>query len=187
MTRGLDAPKTRMSGPNSHRESGLLTLAEVAQRTQRPDSTVDDWIKRGLPSRKEGRNRVVRLDDLLVFLAHDDGLPQGSQRERLAKAQAEKVEMENEQRRGRMIDANIVEETLLGVGAYLAREHDALPGRVASEFAGINEPAVIRARLMEELRIVRDGLAQFSARTADTLEDLAQDSEDHQAAAEADG
>jgi phage terminase Nu1 subunit (DNA packaging protein) len=126
------------------------------------------------------------LDDLLVFLAHDDGLPQGSQRERLAKAQAEKVEMENEQRRGRTIDAAQVEETLLGLAAYLAREHDALPGRVANELAGITEPAVIRSRLLEECRAIRDGIADFSTRTADALEDLAEECDSESPAAESD-
>jgi phage terminase Nu1 subunit (DNA packaging protein) len=168
----------------------ILTRAEFAKLCDVAPATVTNWMNDGMPCVRSGRSgREVEIDPAKALpwvIAHREA-PPGSQRERLAKAQAEKVEMENEQRRGRTIDAGQVEETMLGLAAYLAREHDALPGRVANELAGINEPAVIRSRLLEECRAIREGLAQFSSRTADALSDLAEECDDLPAAAESDG
>lgn len=168
----------------------ILTRAEFARLCDVAPASVTNWMNDGMPADRSGRaGREVRIDPAKALpwvIAHRES-PPGSQRERLAKAQAEKVEMENEQRRGKTIDAAQVEETMLGLAAYLAREHDALPGRVANELAGINEPAVIRSRLLEECRAIRDGLAQHSIRTADALEDLAHECDDPSAASTEDG
>lgn len=167
----------------------LLTGREFAKLCGVSPATVTNWMNDGMPCVRSGRaGREVQIDIEQAFpwaIAHREA-PPGSQRERLAKAQAEKVEMENEQRRGRTIDAAQVEETMLGLAAYLAREHDALPGRVANELAGINEPAVIRSRLLEECRAIREGLAQHFSRTADALDDLADELDRGRAAAESD-
>lgn len=168
----------------------LLTGREFAKLCGVSPATVTNWMNDGMPCVRSGRaGREVQIDIEQAFpwvVSHRDA-PPGSQRERLAKAQADKVEMENEQRRGRTIDAGQVEDTMLGVAAYLAREHDALPGRVANELAGINEPALIRSRLLEECRAIREGLAQHFGRTADALDDLAEELDGGQAAAESDG
>lgn len=113
--------------------------------------------------------------------------PPGSQRERLASEQADKVAMENEARRGRLIDVALIEETLMGLAAHLAQAHDAVSGRLAHELAGITDPGLIRTKLLAEMREIRDGAAQFSLRTADALDRLAQDGERSEAAAESDG
>jgi len=163
-----------------------LTAAEFARLLDVSPASVTNWMNDGMPATRSGKSgREVQIDlaaALPWVISHREA-PPGSQRERLAKAQAEKVEMENEMRRGRSIDAGQVEETLFGVAAYLAREHDALPGRVASELAGINEPAIIRAKLLAELRGIREGLAQYSFRAADALSDLAEECGDSSAAA----
>lgn len=168
----------------------LHTGREFAKLCGVSPATVTNWMNDGMPCVRSGRaGKEVQIDiekAMPWVIAHREA-PPGSQRERLAKAQAEKVEMENEQRRGRTIDAGQVEETMLGLAAYLAREHDALPGRVANELAGINEPALIRSRLLEECRAIREGLAQHSVRTADALNDLAEECDDPAAAAESDG
>lgn len=167
-----------------------LTAAEFARLLDVSPASVTNWMNDGMPADRSGKSgREVRIEPekALPWVINHRDAPPGSQRERLAKAQAEKVEMENEQRRGKLIDAGQVEETLLGLASYLAREHDALPGRVANELAGINEPAVIRSRLLEECRAIREGLAQHSIRTADALEALADEIDCSQAAAESDG
>lgn len=136
---------------------------------------------------KSGRGAQIDLAAALPWVINHREAPPGSQRERLAKAQAEKVEMENELRRGRMILADQVEETIFELAAYLAREHEAMPGRLANELAGISEPAIIRARLLAELRAIRDGIATHSARTSDACGHLAEEFEDQPPAAGEDG
>lgn len=162
------------------------SVTEIADLIGEPVSTVHDWVARGdLRSHKAGRNRLVADEDLIPFLAKREA--SGSQRERLARAQAERVEMDNSARRGQLIHADLVEETLMGQAAYLAQAHDAVAGRLAHDLAGITDPGLIRTRLLAEMREIRAGVAQHSLRTADALDRIAQDVEHREAAAEPDG
>lgn len=162
------------------------SVTEIAGLTGEPVSTVHDWVARGeLKSRKAGRHRLVHDENLIAFLAKREA--SGSQRERLARAQAERVEMDNSARRGQLIHADLVEETLMGQAAYLAQAHDAVAGRLAHELAGITDPGFIRAKLLAEMREIREGLSQYGLRTADALEQVAQELERDEAASEPDG
>jgi phage terminase Nu1 subunit (DNA packaging protein) len=168
----------------SNRISGQwLTVTEVADLTEKPTQTVHDWTNAGLKSKKEGRNRLVLLPDLIKYLAAREYQP-GSQRERLAKEQADKVAIENATKRGEFIFAGQVTDVFAALGADLAARHDAVPGRVASEFAGITEPAVIRSRLLDELRGVRAAFADAGAKLADALGSGADDGGDSDPAPE---
>jgi len=162
------------------------TVTEIADLIGEPVSTVHDWVARGdLRSRKSGRNRLVADEDLIPFLAKREA--SGSQRERLARAQAERVEMDNEVRRGRLIDIDLVNDCLMARAAYSAQAHDAVSGRIAHELAGNPDPGFIRAKVLAELREVREGEAQFILRVADAVDRVAQDVERDEAAAESDG
>jgi phage terminase Nu1 subunit (DNA packaging protein) len=150
---------------------------------------VTAWIDAGMPcerGRGKGHAVTVTLAKALPWvLARRE--PAGSQRERLAKEQADKIALENTTKRGELIYAGHVAEVLSAMSADLAARHDAVPGRTASEFAGINEPAVIRARLLDELRGVRGAFADAITKLADALGDPADDGGDPEAAAETDG
>lgn len=143
--------------------------AELLSTTPR---TIRTWEAEGLPRLADGRYSGPELVAWYVrrHRAQDGELDPAQERARRDREMADKLAMENERRRGLLIDAAAVEATLLGMAAHLAREHDALPGRLASELAGISDPAVIRARLLAECRSIREGLAQFSVETADALE-----------------
>lgn len=159
------------------------SVTEVAELCRKPVQTVHDWTRGGLRSAKPGRNRVVEDEDLIRFLAARDYEP-GSQRDRLAKAQAIKVELANAQRRGELIFADQVAEALSTLAADLSARHDALPGRLANELAGLTDPAVIRSRLLDELRAVRGAFADASAKLADTLGSGTDDGDDQPPAEE---
>lgn len=147
-----------------------MTIAQLATLTGRPDSTVSDWTRHGLASRKSGRNRVVKTVDLIRFLAGDATPAEiTSQRERLAKEQADKIALENAQKRGELVLVGQVAEVFSMLAAELAARHDAVPGRVATEFAGITDAAVIRQRLLDELREVRTAVADAVEKFADSL------------------
>lgn len=163
-----------------------LTLAETAELTGKPVQTVHDWTNNGLKSHKSGRHRLIRLVDLIKFLAAREYQP-GSQRERLAKEQADKIAIDNAAKRGQYIHSGQVAEVMSAMAADLARRHDAVPGRVANEFAGTNEPAVIRARLLDELRTVRAAVAAAVDKLADALGAIENGGGDPSPAAEKDG
>lgn len=136
-----------------------LTLTEVSEATGKPLPTVHDWTKAGLASVKQGRARMVTAAALIRYLAAREYQP-GSQRERLAMEQADKVALENAAKRGELVYVDHVEYVLSSLAASLAAQLDALPGRMAGELAGINEPGVIRARLLEATRSIRSAVAQ---------------------------
>jgi phage terminase Nu1 subunit (DNA packaging protein) len=170
-----------------HRISdAVLTLAEAAEATGKPVQTVHEWTKNGLVSRKDGRHRLISIGDLVRFLAAREYQP-GSQRERLAKEQADKVALDNAAKRGELLHADHVAEVLTSLAANLGAQLDALPGRCASELAGLNEPGVIRARLLDETRGIRAAIADATARMAEPRADAADDGGDSEAAEETDG
>jgi hypothetical protein len=146
-------------------------------------SSVSEWISQGMPASNAGRNgRQVRIDlwkALPWVMSRRE--PSGSQRERLAKAQAEKFELDNARRRGELIMSNHVAEVLSTMAADLVARMEAIPGRCAGEFAGINEPARIRARLLDELRTVRGAFAGAVDQLADSIGTATDDSSDSDA------
>ena len=166
-----------------------LSAAEFAALCGVSRATVTNWMDEGMPCERTGRQRVrVEIDPALaVPWVVDRREPAGSQRERLAKEQADKIAMQNEAQRGRLIDVALVEETLMGLAAHIAQAHDALPGRLAHELAGISDPGLIRAKLLAEMREIRDGASQFGVRTAGALERMAEDVGRGEGTTESDG
>jgi phage terminase Nu1 subunit (DNA packaging protein) len=162
-----------------------LTLSDVADLCDVAISTAHGWLKEGLPSSREGRERIIGNRELLKFLAHRQPFAPGSQRDRLANAQAEKFELENARRRGELILANQVADVFATLAADLAARHDGLAGRMANELAGISDPARLRERLLDELRDVRSSFADAIEKLADALGQAPGDGADTAAAPQA--
>lgn len=146
-----------------------LTVTQAAALLGKPDSTVGDWCQQGLPSKKSGRNRVIRVRDLLRWLAGRDAQP-GSERERLAKEQADRVALDNAKKRGELIYAWQVADVLNTMAATLSAQLDSLPGRVAGELAGMTDAADIRALLLRETRAIRSSMAEHVGKLAEAAE-----------------
>ncbi|CRP86189.1 Phage DNA packaging protein Nu1 [Pseudomonas aeruginosa] len=99
----------------------------------------------------------------------EDGLNSASTEDRLLKkARREKLQIEIDTARGRLLPADTVAQILVSVAAVYATQLDALPSRCAADLAVIDDPATIRARVFEETRRIR-------AATADRLERRASD------------
>lgn len=106
----------------------------------------------------------------------EDGLSSASTEDRLLKrARREKLQLEIDRERGRLLPGDTVAQILISVAAVYATQLDALPSRCAADLAVIDDPATIRARVFEETRRIR-------AATADRLERRARE-----LAADADG
>lgn len=93
----------------------------------------------------------------------------GSQQQRLASAQAMKVEMENYRRMGELITRDQSEETTAGLVATMRAAHEGMPGRLANELANREAP-VIYQRLQIECRAILGQCADYLEKRADTLE-----------------
>lgn len=161
--------------------SDFAALVGVSQQA------VSEWIAAGMPCKRgRGRGHRVQIDPpRAIPWVISRREPAGSQRERLAKEQADKVALENAAKRGETILAGQVADVLSTLAADLAARHDAVPGRVAGEFSGINDPAVIRQRLLDELRVVRGAFAIAIDKFADALGTAEDDGGDREAAPKA--
>lgn len=86
----------------------------------------------------------------------------------LKRARREKLQIEIDVALGRLVPVSAVVFFHTTIAAVFATQLDALPSRLASEMAVMNDPALCRARIFEETRRVR-------AATADRLESRASD------------
>lgn len=92
----------------------------------------------------------------------------GGEQARLARANAQKVEMENLRRMGELVARAQVEETTAGLVVLIKSSHEGLPGRLANELAGL-EPPRIYQRLQTELRSILTQCAGYLSQRADSL------------------
>jgi phage terminase Nu1 subunit (DNA packaging protein) len=92
------------------------------------------------------------------------------ERKRLIKAQADRAEHENQQRRGDLIALSWVSEVLHEITVLYSSGIEALPGRLAHELAGLHDPAQTKRRLFEECREIRCATADRLRRCAESLE-----------------
>jgi phage terminase Nu1 subunit (DNA packaging protein) len=122
-------------------------------------STVTEWKQAGMPG-CEGAGRAGRhgrIDAVLAvpwIIARRDSRPD-SQRERLARAQATRVELENRVRTRELIERVDVEEGNNQAAALFVSQLEGVPGRVATELAAIRDPGLVRERLRFEMTRVR--------------------------------
>lgn len=87
---------------------------------------------------------------------------------RLIEAQSRQVEIANRKREGELHEHGDVHQLLARLGVTFAGQLEALPGRVAGQLAGINDPAQIREVLLRECRQIRSAAAdEIEAFTSD--------------------
>lgn len=151
--------------------------------------TVSNLVDAGMPCERgtrQGSPMAITLEAALPFVFDRRGERQGSQRDRLATAQAEKFELENARRRGELLLASDVAAQDMALAADFAGRLDGIPGRLANELAGISDPIEVRRRLLEELRAVRAGFAEAIRKQADAPAPSDDSGDDLGAAAEPD-
>jgi phage terminase Nu1 subunit (DNA packaging protein) len=149
-------------------------------------ASISGWAKDGMPCSPAGRaGRELRIDPAQAIpwvIAHREA-PEGSQRERLARVQADKVEIDNATKRGQLIYAYQAADSMNSVAANLSAELDALSGRLANELAGISDAGEIRTRILRETRSIRASVARHVGQLAQAGEAAADDGDDMEPAA----
>lgn len=127
----------------------------------------EGWIPRG----DRGRYGLIEtVQGYIKFLKQSQREHQrGSETSRLARAQAVKVEMENFRRMGELAVWPQVDDTMQGLIVMMKSAHEGMPGRLASELAGISEPPLVYQRLQTELRGVLNLCADYLEKRSETL------------------
>lgn len=156
-----------------------LSKKNFADLIGKSERWVSKLIDEGLPvAGGGGRGVAVQIDsvDAINWLIarevrremgeegdDDEGAGSASTEDRLLKrARREKLQIEIDTSRGRLVPIEAVTTLATSIAAVYATQLDSLPSRCASDLAVLDDPAEIRARLFEETRRIR-------AATADRL------------------
>lgn len=133
-------------------------------------STVSGWMAAGMPHRpgRGKRPAQIVLAEALPWVLHHRMAPPGSERERLAKEQADRVALDNAVKRGELVYASHVDEIMATMSADLVALLEALPGRAAAPAAG-KSAAEVRSILLDEVRRVRGAFAEAIGALAERI------------------
>lgn len=163
-------------------QKGFAALCDVSPQT------VSNWCDAGMPHQGgggHGETRKIHVRKALPWVVKNRTEKPGSERDRLAKEQADKVAIENAKSRKELIWAHHVEDCLAGANAALAADLDGLPGRMATTLADIEDPALVRAKLLDETRRIRESYARQLSELVDAERDNGENVSDSSAASEA--
>jgi len=158
----------------------MVTASEYAKLRGRSKGWVSGRIKAGLPATGSGRpgseyqiDPAVAIEWEIEQARYERPEKGGTQRDRLAKEQADKVALGNAVEREQHMLRAQVEPVLMEMAADLSARLDATASRLANDLAAISDPADIRQRLLRELRGVRAGVADHLGQLARRQPDAA--------------
>lgn len=134
-----------------------MTATQCAEECGVSRQTIHAWFKEGL-AKKPTRSQVM------YFLANRNTQTTGSMRERIAKAQAMRLERENRKEDGEVIDADEVRRVFLQAIALFSQDFNALPQRITTDEA-------IQTRAEDEVTKARDRFAGHLLRLAGDEDD----------------
>lgn len=154
-----------------------ISKKDLADLLGKSERWISKLIEEGLPtSGGGGRGVAVQIDsqaaiEWLILREvrremgddgeDEDGLSSASTEDRLLKrARREKLQLEIDQVRGRLIPNETFISLNTTIAAVYATQLDALPSRCAADLAILDDPALIRARLFEETRRIRKATAE---------------------------
>lgn len=163
----------------------IISKKDLADLLGKSERWISKLIEEGLPTcGGGGRGVAVQIDSQAAIewlIARevrrelgeegddDEGAGSASTEDRLLKrARREKLQLEIDQVRGRLIPIEAWVTLNTSIAAVYSTQLDALPSRCAADLAVLDDPAAIRARLFEETRSIR-------AATAERLEHRARD------------
>lgn len=149
-----------------------MSASEFARLIGKSKSTVSVYLRDGMPHRRDGHRVTIPVCAAVRWCIARQ-LCEISARERLASEQADKVAMQNEVRRARLIDAGLVDECVAALIAHFDRRTAEAADTLAPRLAPLVDPGEIRGAILAETRAVRASIAAFDLRMADSLDRLA--------------
>jgi phage terminase Nu1 subunit (DNA packaging protein) len=126
-----------------------LTQQQAAALASVTSRTLRDWAD--APRNVDGTYNGPKFVRWLIDRANPESDEYDSQRERLAAAQAEKVEAENAVRRGFLADVRRVLAAWAELVAAFRAKVLAIPTKLAPQLTNVSDPKVIAGRIRAEL------------------------------------
>lgn len=160
-----------MNGDVVHFAAKTWTVNGLAQLLELDRRTVTGRLRNVSPvsqrTLKSGSvERRYRLKDALPYLADPKSEPYTNgersleaERKRLIREQADRESLDNERKRGELIPADQVELVFTATIALVVNRLEGVAGRLANELVNIQNPAVIREKLLIEHRAIRKAIA----------------------------
>jgi hypothetical protein len=149
--------KARMAPKVTPEPAGmLLTATEFAHFCKVSTGLVTSWCDDGMPCDRTGRmgSKVsINLRDAVPWIVQKRSARSTVERDRVAAAQADRIEMANLKERRQLIDAGELQNDLLRAISDLAQDLDSVGQRVTTDEA-------IQGKIENELRIARNRFAE---------------------------
>ena len=138
-----------------------LNRSETAQKLDVSLTTLDNWRRKGCPHTKTGKQVFFDLNTLKKWLDHcsDRDLDYTQERAKLTRLQAEKVALELEQQRGKLLPLKMVILAWQGQVANARAKLLALPPKVASHVLGMESYVEIEHTIRDIIYEALDELA----------------------------
>ena len=140
----------------------IVNASELADLLDKSNAWVSKQISEGAPVLSRGENgQAIQIESGKFFDWYVEKVTtsQKTEASRLRKAQAERTEFENRVRRAEFVSVELYGETLLAVAGEVAGQMAGFPGRVSGKVVGVQDPAIVRSRLIDECNIVRSAVA----------------------------
>ena len=135
-------------------QSQIAALFNVAPRTVR------EWGEKGLPRNADGTYNGRECVAWYVAYVSGDDLDLNRERARLAKAQADKTEQENEVRRGELIPTEAVLQQWTDVLAAVRAKLLAMPSKLGPQLTNVSDAAIVAAAIKS---VVYEALGELVA------------------------
>ena len=116
-----------------------LNRSETAQKLNVSLTTLDNWRRKGCPHTKTGKQVFFDIGTLKTWLDNHSGgeLDYTQERAKLTRLQAERVTLDLEQQRGKLLPLEMVISAWQGQVANARAKLLALPPKVASQVLGM--------------------------------------------------
>jgi phage terminase Nu1 subunit (DNA packaging protein) len=136
--------------------------ADLAAILQVSPSTLTGWVAAGLPHALEAGRQTFNVPAVLRWLEAKRRRGGSLQAElaRLAKEQADKIALQNEERRGELVDAGMAAERWNEVAGIVRRRLLAIPSNLSARLLGRSSVAEVKTIIEDE---VFAALEQISA------------------------
>jgi phage terminase Nu1 subunit (DNA packaging protein) len=156
------------------------TTAELVQLTGYNRRTIQRMVHdEGMPCQRTGRQGspvTFNPSEVVPWLIEREkrrqhpktgALSLEAERIRLIRAQADREELENEKRRGEVIYFSTALDVITSIASLVASRLEGVAGRLAHELVNESSPAVIRDKLLQEHRAIRQSLADATRELAE--------------------
>jgi len=138
-----------------------LNRSETAQKLNVSLTTLDNWRRKGCPHTKTGKQVFFDMDTLKKWLNHysDKDLDYTQERAKLTRLQAEKVTLDLEQQRRKLLPLEMVILAWQGQIANARAKLLALPPKVAAQVLGMESYVELEHTIRDIIYEALDELA----------------------------